>query len=136
MNNKFNILFSVLLLFISVGLKAEEIAVIVHPSFDASDIDRQTLSRIFLGSARQLTPYDQPASSAIRARFYQLATGRSAEQVKATWSKLVFSGQANFPEELINSKAIKKTIAADPKGISYIEKSAVDESVKVVMTLE
>jgi len=35
-----------------------------------------------------------------------------------------------------DAAAVKKAVAADPKGIGYIEKAAVDGSVKVVLTLD
>jgi ABC-type phosphate transport system substrate-binding protein len=39
-----------------------------------------------------------------------------------------------MPKEAGDSAAVKKAVAADPKAIGYIEKSAVDASVKVVYT--
>ncbi len=130
------ILLSILLLSLSFSLNAEEIAVIVHPAYDASKLDKENIAEIFLGKSKQMTPYDQRESSPIRERFYLLATDKSMSQVKSNWAKLVFSGRANLPEELLSSKAVKRTIASDPKGIGYIEKSAVDSTIQVVLTLE
>ena len=39
-----------------------------------------------------------------------------------------------MPKEVGDSAAVKKAVAADPKAIGYIEKSAVDGSVKVLYT--
>jgi ABC-type phosphate transport system substrate-binding protein len=115
---------------------AEEIVVIVNPDCDVSALDRQLVEQIFTGKSNVLRPYDQSESSPAREQFYKNITNRSAAQVKAMWSRLVFGGRGQFPEELLNSKAVRRTIASDPKGIGYIEKSAVDETVKVIMTLE
>ena len=57
-------------------------------------------------------------------------------QVKATWSRIVFSGKGQAPKQLDDSAAVKKAVAADPKGVGYIEKSAVDATVKAVLTLD
>lgn len=125
----------VLLILSPIGNAAsQEIAVIVNPAVDASAIDPEEVKRIYTGRSTSLTPYDLPESSHIRNEFYKGATGRNGRQIKAVWAKLVFSGRGRAPEELINSKAIKRTVALDPQGIGYIEKSAVDETVKVVMT--
>ena len=115
---------------------AQEIAVIVYPDLDASALNREQIAQIFTGKSNILTPYDQSESSPARAHFYKAITGRTVDQVKAMWSKLVFSGRGRFPEELINSKAVKRTIASDPKGIGFIEKSEIDDTVKVVLILE
>jgi hypothetical protein len=74
--------------------------------------------------------------SAIRAEFYKKATGRDLSQIKATWARLVFSGKAQAPKEVADAAAIKKAVAADPKSVAYIDKAAVDGSVKVLATVE
>ena len=58
-----------------------------------------------------------------------------AAQVKAIWSKILFTGRGVPPKQLLDSAAVKKAVAANPKAVGYIEKSAVDASVKVVMPL-
>ncbi|HUK01828.1 MAG TPA: hypothetical protein VLW26_06075, partial [Steroidobacteraceae bacterium] len=68
--------------------------------------------------------------------FYQQVSGHDLSQVKATWSRLIFTGKAQPPKEMADSAAVKKAVAADPKTIGYIEKSAVDGSVKVVLDLK
>jgi hypothetical protein len=64
------------------------------------------------------------------------ATGRDAAQVKAVWSRLIFTGQGQPPKELADAAAVKKAVAADPKMVGYIDKSQVDAAVKVVLSLE
>jgi ABC-type phosphate transport system substrate-binding protein len=46
----------------------------------------------------------------------------------------VFTGKATMPKEAGSSADVKKAIAGNPKAIGYIEKSAVDSTVKVVFT--
>jgi len=48
----------------------------------------------------------------------------------------VFTGKGQPPIMLPNAAEVKKAVATDPKAIGYIEKSAVDASVKVVLTLD
>jgi hypothetical protein len=57
------------------------------------------------------------------AQFYRKVTGQDLAQVKATWSRLIFTGRGLPPKELPDAEAIKKAVAADPKAIGYIEKS-------------
>ena len=56
-------------------------------------------------------------------------------QVKAVWSRLVFSGKAQPPKEHADAAAVKKAVAADPKAIGYIDKAALDGTVKAALTL-
>jgi ABC-type phosphate transport system substrate-binding protein len=44
----------------------------------------------------------------------------------------VFTGKATPPKELASSADVVKAVAADPSAIGYVEKGAVDASVKVV----
>lgn len=75
------------------------------------------------------------AGSSIYAEFYKKATGRDTAQVKAIWSRILFTGRGVPPKQLLYSTAVKRAVAANPKAVGYIEKSAVDPSVKVILPL-
>ncbi len=47
----------------------------------------------------------------------------------------MFAGKATPPKEYRSNAEVKKVVAADPKAIGYIDKSAVDDSVQVILTL-
>ncbi|MBE7368777.1 hypothetical protein [Ramlibacter pallidus] len=113
---------------------AADLVVVAHPS--AAPVTKEQVADLFLGKGQSLTPVDQAEGSPLYAEFYRKATGRDVAQVKATWARLVFSGKAQAPRQLPDSAAVKKAVAADPKAIGYIEKSAVDSSVKVVLSLD
>jgi len=109
-----------------------EVVVVVNPKAAESSMTKEQVTQFFLGKSSAMSPLDQPESAALRAEFYKKVTDKDASQVKALWSKLVFTGKATMPKEVGDSAAVKKAVAADPKAIGYIEKSAVDSSVKVV----
>jgi ABC-type phosphate transport system substrate-binding protein len=113
-----------------------EVVVVVNPKAAESSMSKDQVAQFFLGKSSSMTPVDQPESAAIRAEFYKKVTDKDASQVKSLWSKLVFTGKATMPKEAGDSAAVKKAVAADPKGIGYIEKSAVDASVKVIYTAQ
>ena len=119
-----------------VGLGAAHAAEIVVVVAPGSTLTKEQVSDVFLGKNTNATPVDLPESSPVRAAFYSKATGKEATQVKAAWTRLVFSGKAQPPKELPDAAAVKKAVAADPHAVGYIEKSAVDASVKVLTTLE
>ena len=118
---------------LALGIPAmAEVVVVVNPKAAESSLTKDQVAQFFLGKSTAMTPVDQPDSAPVRAEFYKKVTDKDASQVKALWSKLVFTGKATMPKEVGDSAAVKKAVAADPKGIGYIDKSAVDASVKVV----
>lgn len=108
--------------------------VVVNQS--AGALTKDQIADIYLGKDTSFAPLDLPESAATRADFYKKATGRDLAQVKATWSRLIFSGKAQPPKEVPDAAAVKKAVAANPKAIGYIDKSAVDGTVKVVLSLD
>ncbi|WP_374592477.1 hypothetical protein [Aquabacterium sp.] len=119
-----------------------QVAVIVNPKSPLASITPEQASAIFLGKTTSLpgggtaAPADLPEGSNAHEAFYSKAAGKSAAQVKATWARLTFSGKAVPPKELPSAADVKKFVANNPEAIGYIEKSAVDSSVKVVLTLD
>jgi len=111
-----------------------EVVVVVNPKAAESSMTKDQVAQFFLGKSTSMSPVDQPESAPIRAEFYKKVTDKEASQVKSLWSKLVFTGKATMPKEAADSAAVKKMVASDPKAIGYIEKSAVDASVKVIYT--
>jgi hypothetical protein len=116
-----------------------DIAVIVHPS-NSNAIDSATISRIFLGKEKsfadgaQAVPINQTESSAITEEFNTDVLNKSSSQLKAYWSKLVFTGKGSPPKDVTDDAEAIKLIAANPNMIAYIDASKVDGSVKVVGT--
>ena len=125
----------------AVGAFAQ-VAVVVNPKSPLATMTADQVSGIFLGKSNTLPsggtamPTDLPDSAAARELFYTKVTGKSSAQVKAAWSRLVFSGKATPPKELGSSADVKKFVASNPDAIGYIEKSAVDSSVKVVFSAD
>jgi ABC-type phosphate transport system substrate-binding protein len=120
---------------VAAQASAAEIVVIVSKQNPATRMFSEQASQFFLGKSNLFTPVDQADGSAIRNEFYHKVADKDAAQVKALWSKLVFTGKATPPKEYSNSAEVKKAVAADPKAIGYIDKSAVDDTVKVILTL-
>jgi ABC-type phosphate transport system substrate-binding protein len=119
-----------------------QVAVIVNPKSPLASMTQEQVAAIFLGKSATLpsgqtaVPADLPESNQARDIFYSKAAGKSQSQVKATWARLTFSGKATPPKEVPTAADVKKHVAANPDAIGYIEKSAVDGTVKVVLTVE
>jgi ABC-type phosphate transport system substrate-binding protein len=119
-----------------------QVAVIVNPKNPLASMTPEQVAAIFLGKTATLpsgstaVPADLPESSTAREMFYSKAANKSSAQVKATWARLTFSGKATPPKEVPTAADVKKHVANNPDAIGYIEKSAVDGTVKVVLIVE
>ena len=112
---------------------AGEIVVIMAPN--AAPLTKEQVTNVYLGRSLDYKPVDLPESNATRNDFYKKATDRDASQVKAVWSRLMFTGHGQAPKVLADAAAVKKAVAADPKSVGYIDKADVDSTVKIVLTL-
>jgi len=117
-----------------------QVAVVVGAKSPAAAMTAEQAAGLFLGKTDQVPGLgtalllDLPEGSATREAFYTKVAGKSGSQVKAAWSRLVFSGKATPPKELSSSAEVKKMVAANANVVGYIEKSAVDASVKVLLS--
>lgn len=137
---------SKLLSLVALGLAASvcqaQVAVVVGAKSPAAALSADQAAGLFLGKTDQLPGVgtaallDQAEGSTIRELFYTKVAGKSGSQVKAAWSRLVFSGKATPPKEVANSADVKKAVAASPNAVGYIEKSAVDATVKVLLSVD
>ncbi|MGW8393096.1 hypothetical protein [Pseudoduganella sp. HUAS MS19] len=114
---------------------AAEIVVVVNPKNPASRMFSEQAAQFFLGKSTLFTPIEH-TEGPLRNEFSQKVLGKDSAQVKAQWSKLVFTGKGTAPKEYASSAEVKKAVAADVQAIGYIEKSAVDDSVKVILTVQ
>lgn len=115
-----------------------EIAVIVSSNNHNDSLDKDNISRVFLGKTKnfpdgsQAVPVDQKAGSSARESFNTNVLGKSSSQLKAYWSRLIFTGKGTPPKESGDDLAVKKLVAEDPNLIGYVNSETVDGSVKVV----
>jgi ABC-type phosphate transport system substrate-binding protein len=114
---------------------AAEIVVIVNPKNPATRMFSEQASQFFLGKSTLFTPVEH-TDSPLRTEFYKKVLDKDGTQVKAIWSKLVFTGKGTAPKEYASSAEVKKAVAADVNAIGYIEKAQVDDTVKVILTVQ
>ena len=102
-------------------------------------LSEKDISRIFLGNLKSystgdtITPINITSKKALRKEFNKKVLHKSSSQVKAYWSKLLFSGKGVPPKELKSDQQIKEFIAANPNAIGYIDRKNLDDSVKSIL---
>ncbi len=123
---------------LTAGAASSDFVVVVSAKSPVGTLTAEQVSDIFLGkvsnfpSGGPTLPVDQTEGSALRDEFYTKVTSKAPAQLKAYWSKIVFTGKGQPPKEVADSAAVKKLIAENPNTIGYVDKRAVDASVKAV----
>ncbi|MGD0961400.1 MAG: phosphate ABC transporter substrate-binding protein [Methylomonas sp.] len=115
-----------------------EVVVVISAKSSVDKLDKDRVAAIFLGKTstfpdgNQALPIEQIEGTEPHEEFHKLITEKSASQLKSYWSKMVFSGQGNPPREVNNGAEMLKLIAANPTMIGYMEKSEVNNTLKIV----
>ncbi|MGI4860656.1 MAG: phosphate ABC transporter substrate-binding protein [Janthinobacterium lividum] len=117
-----------------------DVVVVVSASSAINNLSEQDVAAIFLGRCSDvggaiLVPIDQPEDSVQRHDFYQRLTGKSAAQLKAYWSRIIFTGAGQPPREVAGDAATKLALAKDKAAIGYMDASSLDAHLKVVLVL-
>lgn len=121
---------------------AAQVAVVTSAKSGIPALTQDQVAGLFTGRNDKLPDganvvlIDQDDAAPVREQFYAKATGKSLAQVKSAWSRLVFSGKAMPPKVVKGNDEVKKQLAAQPQAIGYIDKSAVDGSVKVLLSVD
>ena len=130
----------VLVLALSFGceLAAGEQVAVVSVKSSVTTLTKDQVADIFLGKASRFpddspaVPIDQLEGSAARDEFYFKFAGKSPAQVKAHWSKIIFTGRGQPPREVSNGIEARKRVAENPNAIGYIDSGMVDGSVRML----
>jgi ABC-type phosphate transport system substrate-binding protein len=121
----------------SAAAMADVVAVVSAKS-SITAVSKSQLADIFLGKTNrfpdgtQATPVDQAEGSAARDEFYDKIVGKTAAQIKAYWSKIIFTGRGQPPPTVSSASEMKKRVSENPAAIGYLDSSMVDDSLRVV----
>ena len=133
------LLYGSILLAIACGeARAQDVVAVVSSKSPLITLDSAQLADIFLGKTSRFpdgspaVPIDQQEDSAVREKFYTRFTGKSPAQVKAHWSKIIFTGRGQPPRWVSGGPETKRAIAENPSAIGYIDSTQVDSTVRVV----
>lgn len=135
------ILATCLLLLLPSLVRAVDLVVIVSSKSQVLALEQSQIADIFLGqkayfpNGTEAIALDQSVGAPIRDAFYLKVTAKSPPLVKAFWSKMIFTGRGQPPKEVRSSAEIRKLVADNPSLISYIDRTGLDPSVRVVLAV-
>lgn len=127
-----------LLLVLACSNAMAEVVTVVSSNSPVTVLSRSQIADIFLGRLRRFPngiaalPIDQPEGSAVRDEFYAKFAAKSPAQIKAYWSKIIFTGRGQPPPVVTNGAELKRRIAENTAAIGYIDRSQLDASVREI----
>jgi len=112
------------------------VAVIVHPS-NTTNMDKKAILKVFLGKSKKFPggslalPIDIKSGD-VKAEFTRKVLGKSESQIKAYWSKLVFTGKGRAPQVVDSDADVLDLVSNNPSIIGYVNEKSLKDNVKVV----
>jgi len=126
-------------LMLAATFASAEVVVIVNANSPLSKADQSDLQQVYLGKRSEINdvdvyPIDQSDGNTIRDTFYEKVIEKSASQLNAYWSRLIFTGKGQPPKQYFDDAEVIEVILENEDAIGYIDSSAVTEGVKVIYT--
>ena len=120
------------------AVAAADVIAVVSAKSTVGSLTPNQLADIFLGRVSRFpngllaVPIDLYDGSPEREQFYAKIAGKTPAQVKAYWSKIIFTGHGQPPRALPTDVEVKKFIAANAGAIGYIDAALVDDTVRAL----
>ncbi|NHZ66866.1 phosphate ABC transporter substrate-binding protein [Massilia genomosp. 1] len=125
----------------SLPAAGAELVVIVSAKSPVASLRADQVADIFLGQVgtfpdgAEAVALDQRIGSQLRDEFYARVAAKTPALLKAYWTKMIFTGRGQPPQEAGDSAAVRRMVADNPALIGYIDKAALDPSVKAVLVV-
>ena len=115
-----------------------DIVAVVSAKSSIPRLSANQLADIFLGRTSRFpdgtlaVPVDLSDGSPEREQFYNKVTGKTPAQIKAYWSKIIFTGRGQPPKVVPSVLDLKKFIAANIDAIGYLDSRMLDDSIRAL----
>ncbi|NMG32004.1 hypothetical protein [Aromatoleum evansii] len=126
-------------LLIAPGVLAQ-VVIVAGARSPLPELTLDQAEQFYLGRAHTLpdgsvvTLADLPPGS-IRDQFYQQLTRKNPSQIRAHWSRMVFTGRALPPQQAESMAQLRQWLASQPNLIGYMPAADADGRVKVLLRL-
>lgn len=112
-----------------------ELVVVTASDSPIQRLSRAQLTEVFSGRTRivngvAIVPIEY--AQAERERFYQQLLGRTSSQMRATWARLMFTGEGQPPREYDSASEALARLQASPELITYIDSSQLEPGLRVI----
>ena len=134
----------ILLVALSFGqaARAQGVVLVSARAGGIPELDRETAAQHYLGrrtslpDGRSARLLDLPAGPE-RDLFYERLTAKNPSQIRAYWSRMVFTGRAHPPHEANDQEDALRRVLTDPSALAYLPAaSVVGQPLNVLLRLE
>jgi len=131
----------ILLIILPSSVCSEGLVVIVNNHNHSDSLSSDLVSDIYLGRTKRFPtgepakPLDLPKNLSITNDFYTKVVKKSPAQLRAHWSRLVFTGKGRPPERLSDELEMKSVVSENNHSIGYVYEENADEAVKVILNM-
>lgn len=121
---------------------AADIVIIGHPDSNTGSLDIQSVKKLFLGERKAFpnghhaTPMNHVIGSPDRKEFFSSVLGMAESSYNRHWKHKLSTGGGNSPIELSSHDEVLHSIANTPGSIGYIDVRLVNDTVKVLLTID
>ncbi|MBI5415400.1 MAG: hypothetical protein HZA29_01145 [Candidatus Omnitrophica bacterium] len=115
-----------------------DVVVIVNKNNPVQTVKKSVLVRYFLkkttswDKGTRVVPIDLTVNDPVRQEFSEGILQKSPHEVEEYWIAESLTGGKSAPEIVSDFALVKKRVAADVGALGYVDKTQVDETVKVV----
>ncbi len=118
-----------------------EIVVITHRANPLTELTAEQLEKIFLRKVqtfpdgKSAVPLDIPRGKLRDAFYAHITGGKNNSQLRAYWSKVVFTSGGKPPQEVLSEQEAVGIVQRNTNYIAYVEREQANNLVKVVYSL-
>lgn len=118
---------------------SDELVVVINQASPVQQLSHAAVSALYLGNLgtheanHNLKPLDLQDGD-VRDAFYEQLLGRSRSQMRAYWSRMVFTGKGKPPRAYTADEA-RQALLANPELITYLPRSQLDATLRPLLTL-
>ncbi len=112
----------------SLACAGEALVLVAHPDSPVTQVEAEVIAALYLAQRTGLDglPVARPIDlkdRALREQFYAGVADRNLSQLRAYWSKLVFTGKGR-PPRAVSVEEMSAILRNDPEAIGYLPESA------------
>jgi ABC-type phosphate transport system substrate-binding protein len=121
-------------------IRNEAFVVVVNAGNPIEEIDRETLSNVFLKrtpkwpSGTPVNPVDLPLKTTAREAFTRAIHHKSASAIRTYWQQQIFSGREVPPPEKTSDAEVLEIVKGAPEAVGYVSATAaIPAGVKILV---
>lgn len=133
---------AIIMLLLSLSTFAQADLVIVTGSNSSiTSLTENEVRQLFSGllktiGGQRVQPLDLPGTAEPREEFYRKVMGRTSEQMRAYWTRLIFTGQGKPPREVSNIGELETLLISSAEHIGYLTESNLTGNMRVLYRLK